>query len=48
MIEIGAKDGMMTFDASVSELYAAKLITHEEAILNARDPSRIEGTKVRK
>jgi twitching motility protein PilT len=48
MIEIGAKDGMMTFDASVSELYAAKLITKEEALLNARDPSRVEVTKVKK
>jgi twitching motility protein PilT len=48
MIEIGAKDGMMTFDASVSELYTAKLITHEEAILNARDPARIPAVKGRR
>ena len=41
MIEIGSKDGMITFDESVSNLYAAGLITQEEAILNARDPSRV-------
>jgi twitching motility protein PilT len=48
MIEIGTRDGMQTFDASVSDLYAAKLITHDEAILNARDPSRIPAVKGRK
>jgi len=41
MIEIGAKDGMVTFDESLSNLYHAKLITKEEAMLNARDPARI-------
>jgi twitching motility protein PilT len=41
MIEIGAKDGMITFDESVSHLFATGLITYEEAILNARDPTRI-------
>jgi twitching motility protein PilT len=41
MIEIGSKDGMITFDESVSNLYAAGLITKEEAVLNARDPSRV-------
>jgi len=41
MIEIGAKDGMITFDESVSNLLGAGLITKEEAIRNARDPSRV-------
>ena len=41
MIEIGSKDGMITFDESVSNLFAAGLITKDEAILNARDPSRV-------
>ena len=45
MIEIGAKDGMMTFDESVSDLYARGIITRDEALLNARDPNRIHGTK---
>jgi twitching motility protein PilT len=41
MIEIGSKDGMVTFDESVSSLYAAGIISTDEALLNARDPSRI-------
>jgi twitching motility protein PilT len=41
MIEIGTKDGMITFDESLSNLYHAKVITKEEAMLNARDPARI-------
>lgn len=41
MIEIGGKDGMMTFDESVSNLYGAGLISREEAMLNARDPARV-------
>jgi len=45
MIEIGGKDGMMTFDESVSALYAAGMITEEEALLNARDPGRIHAIK---
>jgi twitching motility protein PilT len=45
MIEIGAKDGMMTFDESVSNLYESGLITRDEALLNARDPERITGSK---
>jgi len=45
MIEIGGKDGMMTFDESISDLYARKLISKEEALLNARDPSRIHSIK---
>jgi twitching motility protein PilT len=41
MIEIGSRDGMITFDESVSNLYAQGLISREEAVLNARDPARI-------
>ena len=41
MIEIGSKDGMMTFDENIVELYKAKKITREEALLNMRDPKRI-------
>jgi twitching motility protein PilT len=41
MIEIGAKDGMMTFDESLAELYLQGEITREEALLNARDSKRI-------
>jgi twitching motility protein PilT len=45
MIEIGSRDGMVTFDESVSNLYAGGAITYEEALLNARDPSRIAAIK---
>lgn len=45
MIEIGGKDGMMTFDESLADLYARKRITLDEAVLNARDPSRVRGKK---
>ena len=45
MIEIGGRDGMMTFDESLSSLLARGLITHEEALLNARDPARIQSVK---
>lgn len=45
MIEIGSKDGMITFDESVSNLYAAGIITQDEALLNVRDPSRITSMK---
>jgi twitching motility protein PilT len=41
MIEIGGRDGMHTFDESVLELYRRRFITHEEALLNLRDPSRL-------
>jgi twitching motility protein PilT len=41
MIEIGAKDGMITFDESVSNLFSMGIITREEAVLNARDPARV-------
>jgi len=46
MIEIGGKDGMIAFDESVSNLYAAGLITYDEALLNARDPARIKAMNV--
>ena len=45
MIEIGAKDGMNTFDQSVSSLYAAGIISRDEALMNARDPGRITSIK---
>jgi len=35
---------MITFDESVSNLYAAGIITKEEALLNARDPNRVMRT----
>jgi len=44
MIEIGSREGMITFDESVSNLYATGQITHAEALLNARDPDRILST----
>jgi twitching motility protein PilT len=47
MIEIGSKDGMMTFDESLAHLLATKQITREEAILNARDAKRVVGKKER-
>ena len=45
MIEIGSKDGMMTFDESLARLLATKQITQEEALLNARDAKRVLGKK---
>lgn len=42
LIEIGAKDGMRTFDESLSELYLGRQISKEEAIANARDKTRFE------
>ena len=45
MIEIGSKDGMIAFDESVSNLYAAGIISLDEALLNARDPARITSLK---
>lgn len=40
LIEIGAKDGMHTIDESLSDLYMQRLISKEEAIVNARDQKR--------
>ena len=45
MIEIGSKDGMMTFDESLAHLLSTKQITKEEALLNARDAKRVLGKK---
>jgi twitching motility protein PilT len=45
MIEIGSKDGMMTFDESLAHLLATGQITREEALLNARDANRVLGKK---
>lgn len=42
LLEIGAKDGMHTFDDSLAELYTNRLISKEEAIANARDKNRCE------
>lgn len=42
LLEIGAKDGMHTFDDSLTDLYMARLISKEEALANARDKTRIE------
>jgi twitching motility protein PilT len=42
LIEIGAKDGMRTFDESLAELYLARQISKEQAIANARDKTRFE------
>ena len=36
LIEIGAKDGMRTFDDSLAGLYLGRQISKEEAIANAR------------
>jgi len=41
MIEIGSKEGMITFDESICGLYLQGLITQEEALINARDRHRI-------
>lgn len=40
LLEIGAKDGMHTFDDSLSDLYLNRLISKEEALANARDKAR--------
>jgi twitching motility protein PilT len=45
MIEIGSRDGMQAFDESASNLYAEGLITREEALLNMRDPDRLDTVK---
>lgn len=42
LIEIGAKDGMRTFDESLAELYLGRQISKEEAIANCRDKARFE------
>jgi len=42
MIEIGSRDGMITIDEAVEQLYRAGSIDREEALLNVRDPERIQ------
>ena len=42
LLEIGAKDGMHTFDDSLSDLYLNRVISKEEAMANARDKTRFE------
>lgn len=42
LLEIGARDGMHTFDDSLSDLYLNRVISKEEAVANARDKSRFE------
>jgi twitching motility protein PilT len=41
LMEIGAQDGMNTLDQALVELVEKNLITHEEALIHARDPERI-------
>jgi len=48
IMEIGAKDGMRTIDFSLDELVEKGLITSEEAVQNARDPSRVALAKTKK
>jgi twitching motility protein PilT len=45
LIEIGARDGMRTFDDSLAELYLGRQISKEEAIANARDKARMESLR---
>ncbi|HEY5742792.1 MAG TPA: PilT/PilU family type 4a pilus ATPase [Terrimicrobiaceae bacterium] len=42
LIEIGAKDGMHTFDEVLAELYLGRQIGKETAVANARDTTRFE------
>lgn len=42
LIEIGARDGMQTFDEHLALLYRERLISKEEALANARDKDRFE------
>jgi twitching motility protein PilT len=41
MIEIGSRDGMVTIDEAVEQLYVAGSIDRDEALRNVRDPERI-------
>jgi twitching motility protein PilT len=47
-IEIGGPDGMNTLDESLARLAGEGLITHEEALIHARDPARIPKTATKK
>jgi len=42
LIEIGAKDGMHTYDDCLADLYLSRRVSKEEAIANARDKNRFE------
>jgi twitching motility protein PilT len=42
LIQIGSREGMRTFEESAAELYAAGLITREEALVNSRDEDRLD------
>ncbi len=42
LLEIGARDGMHTFDDSLSDLYMERKISKEQALSNARDKGRFE------
>jgi twitching motility protein PilT len=48
IMEIGGRDGMRTIDASLDDLVEAGLITSEEAVQNARDPTRVQLAKPKK
>jgi twitching motility protein PilT len=48
LMEIGAKDGMHTIDECLVELLESGVITKEEALLNARDPNRVNAAKTKK
>mgnify|MGYP006284865107 CR=1 FL=1 len=48
LMEIGGKDGMVTLDASLSELVENNRITSEEALAHARDPDRVGEAKPKK
>jgi len=47
-MEIGGRDGMRTIDSSLDALVEAGLITSEEAVQNARDPTRVALAKTKK
>lgn len=42
LIEIGARDGMHSFDDSLTDLYMSRQISKEDAMANARDKTRFE------
>ncbi|PAW79785.1 MAG: hypothetical protein B9S32_00210 [Verrucomicrobia bacterium Tous-C9LFEB] len=48
LMEISSREGMHTIDDSLIELLEKGLITKEEALINARDPNRINNLKAKK
>jgi len=48
LMEIGGKDGMVTLDASLSELVESNCLSPEEALAHARDPDRVGEAKPKK